>query len=237
MTDRRIDAAIFDLGNTLVAYYRSEEFESILHASICAIGEELERGGRSIDVQHCFSTAQNLNRESEDGRVWPLADRLTELLGSEIASGSSMDALIDAFLSPIFATARIDPQAIAVLETLRANGINTAIVSNTPWGSPGNRWRDELARLGLLKHIDAAVFCVDVGWRKPASAPFSHAMSLLKVLPQHTVFIGDDPVWDIEGAQRVGIEPILLSKRDHSDQSVTTIGELEQLLPLILSNR
>jgi len=48
--------------------------------------------------------------------------------------------------------------------------IKTAIVSNSPWGSSANAWRHELMRHGLLERVDAAVFCGDVGWRKPNPA-------------------------------------------------------------------
>ena len=57
-------------------------------------------------------------------------------------------------------------------QALRSRGIKTAIVSNTPWGSPADAWRAELTRHGLLDKVDATVFCMDVGWRKPHRAPF-----------------------------------------------------------------
>jgi hypothetical protein len=37
-------------------------------------------------------------------------------------------------------------------------GIKTAIVSNTPWGSPADACRAELTRHGLLDKVDAMVF-------------------------------------------------------------------------------
>ena len=75
------------------------------------------------------------------------------------------------------------PRAVPLLEALRGHGIKTAIVSNTPWGSPAGAWRAELTRHGLLNKVDATVFCMDVGWRKPHRAPFERALSLLKWRP------------------------------------------------------
>jgi FMN phosphatase YigB (HAD superfamily) len=71
---------------------------------------------------------------------------------------------------------------MGVLRSLRHQGIKTAIVSNTPWGSSANAWRAELARHELLDAVDATVFCMDVGWRKPHRAPFDRALSLLAAL-------------------------------------------------------
>jgi FMN phosphatase YigB (HAD superfamily) len=36
-----------------------------------------------------------------------------------------------------------------------------------PLGGPAASWKEELARHGRLDQVDAVVFCVDVGWRKP----------------------------------------------------------------------
>jgi putative hydrolase of the HAD superfamily len=144
-----------------------------------------------------------------------------------------MNELVGAFLEPIFSTAKVDPQAIGVLEKLRASGLRTAIVSNTPWGSPSAQWRDELDRLGLLNRVDGVVFCIDVGWRKPAPQPFQRALSVLRVAPERTVFVGDDVRWDVLGARRVGIEPILISKDTIYEEGVKTIRELDELMSLI----
>ena len=97
-----------------------------------------------------------------------------------------------------------------MLEALRGLGIKTAIVSNTPWGSPATAWREELSRHGLLDKVDATVFCVDVGRRKPHRAPFDRALSLLGVAGADAFFVGDDHRWDVVGAYGAGLRPVLL---------------------------
>jgi putative hydrolase of the HAD superfamily len=104
----------------------------------------------------------------------------------------------------------LDPEAVPVLESIRQQGIKTAIVSNTPWGSSASAWRNELARHGLLDRVDASVFCGDVGWRKPNAAPFHRALELLHVAPAEAIFVGDDARWDVIGAQNAGVRPVLL---------------------------
>jgi putative hydrolase of the HAD superfamily len=107
-------------------------------------------------------------------------------------------------------------------------------VSNTPWGSPADAWRAELTRHGLLDRVDAAVFCMDVGWRKPHRAPFDRALSLLEVAPADALFVGDDHRWDVVGAQNAGLRPVLLesvvpkSRRDH-----LTIPNLAGIIALL----
>ena len=206
-----IRAILFDLGNTLVGYYTSGEFPVVLRRCVrecaSALGQTGDRG-RDEDL---FERALLLNREQSDYAVWPLSARLQELFGAyESIDEASAEALATTFLKPIFAIARLDPQAIPLLEALRGRGIKTAIVSNTPWGSPASAWRAELSRHGLLDKVDATVFCMDVGWRKPHRAPFDRALSLLDVAPADALFVGDDHRWDIVGAQNAGLRPVLL---------------------------
>jgi putative hydrolase of the HAD superfamily len=215
-------AILFDLGNTLVGYYTSTEFPLVLRRCLreCARGlGQSEDPARDEDL---FERALLLNREQSDYAVRPLAARLQELFGAyESLDEASAWGLSTAFLKPIFDMARLDPQALPVLEALRGRGIKTAIVSNTPWGSPASAWRAELTRHGLLDKVDATVFCMEVGWRKPHRAPFDRALSLLDVAPADALFVGDDHRWDIVGAQNAGLRPVLLEsavpkpRRDH----------------------
>jgi putative hydrolase of the HAD superfamily len=215
-------AILFDLGNTLVGYYTSSEFPLVLRQ---CLRECARARGHTADPdrdEDLFERALLLNREQSDYAVRPLAARLQELFGaSESLDEASARALGTAFLKPIFAMARPDPQAVPLLEALRGRGIKTGIVSNTPWGSPADAWRAELTRHGLLDKVDATVFCVDVGWRKPHRAPYDRALSLLEVAPADALFVGDDHRWDVVGAQNAGLRPVLLEsvvpkpRRDH----------------------
>jgi FMN phosphatase YigB (HAD superfamily) len=206
-----IRAVLFDLGNTLVGYYTSREFPGVLRQCVeectVALGWS-EDPDRDEDI---FKRALLINRERPDFAVRPLGDRLQELFGPyEVLDEVAAQALVPAFLQPIFATARLDPEAVSVLRSLRSHGIKCAIVSNTPWGSPATAWREELTRHGILDEVDATVFCVDVGWRKPHRAPFDRALALLGVVPVEALFVGDDHRWDVVGARNAGVRPVLL---------------------------
>src|SRR5687767_14494669 len=99
-------------------------------------------------------------------------------------------------------------------------------------GSPSSAWRMELARHCLLESVDAVVFCVDVGWRKPHRAPFDRALALLDVAATDAVFVGDDPRWDIVGAQNAGVRPVLL-RSSASAPRVKVIQNLEDILSCV----
>jgi len=211
-----VQAVLFDLGNTLVTYYTSAEFPSVLRRCVTECTAAL---GWSADAQRdeeLFDRAIRLNQERSDFAVRLLDDRLQELFGRSVAlEEATLHRVSEAFLAPIFAMARPDPTAVAVLQSLRGIGIKTAVVSNTPWGSPADAWRTELMRHGLLPHVDAAVFCVDVGWRKPHRAPFDRALAVLDVSADASLFVGDDQRWDVLGARNAGIRPVLLAPDAH----------------------
>ena len=74
-------------------------------------------------------------------------------------------------------------------------------------------WREEIARFGLDKAVDAAFFCRDAGWRKPARQIFHYVLEKLQVKPQDCIFVGDNPKWDLLGPRAVGIEAVLIDRR------------------------
>jgi putative hydrolase of the HAD superfamily len=207
-----IRAVLFDLGETLVSYYQPAEFLPLLRRSLddClrAMERNPESGESGIDLLH---QALELNQERGDLAVWPLEERLQVLFGAQ--SGLDLEQLSQVFLQPIFASARVSHDALPVLLGLKRRGVRTAIVSNTPWGSSGRHWRSELARHELLPAVDAVVFCRDVGWRKPHPTPFLRALEMLGVAAKDAAFVGDNPVWDVEGAESAGLLPILLGGR------------------------
>jgi putative hydrolase of the HAD superfamily len=203
---------LFDLGNTLVTYYATPAFPAVLQRCLEECRDALGWSQDADRDQDLFARALTLNKERPDGAVRPLHDRLEELFGEHGSlDDATLTALCDGFMKPIFDLACPEPGALPLLERLRQRGIKTAIVSNTPWGSRASVWRNELERHGLLERVDAAVFCGDVGWRKPNPAPFRRALELIQVAPSDAIFVGDDPRWDVIGAQNAGLRPVLLS--------------------------
>jgi HAD superfamily hydrolase (TIGR01509 family) len=211
-----IRAVLFDLGETLVSYYQPQDFMPILRRSLdaClrALGHSPPSGEAQTELLH---QALELNQERADLAVWPFEERLRVLFAQHTQHPDSelIDRLAQAFLQPILATAQVSHDALPVLLGLRRRGVKTAIVSNTPWGSAGRIWRSDLARHELLTAVDAVVFCQDVGWRKPHPTPFRRALEMVGVAPKEAAFVGDNPIWDVEGAEGAGLLPILLGGR------------------------
>jgi len=234
----RIHAVLFDLGNTLVTYYATAAFSSVLPLCLQECRNVLGWPPDSERDHATFVRAMALNVERPDGAVHALDKRLRELFGACASlDAATLAALCEAFLKPIVELARVDPEALLVLEAIRRRGIKTAIVSNTPWGSSASVWRHELARHGLLERVDAAVFCGDVGWRKPHPAPFQRALELIQIAPADAIFVGDDARWDLIGAQNAGLRPVLLRPPVPVSDGCVGIDRLSDVLGLLDSGK
>jgi putative hydrolase of the HAD superfamily len=232
---RSVEAVLFDLGNTLVSYYASADFPPILERCVAAGAALLDAqrpAGARVDIAAATLRARACNVERSDYRVWPLAERLANVFELEASESRIAERLTEAFLGPIFATARPDPRAVDTLRAVRRLGLKTAIVSNTPWGSPAAPWRAALERHGLLGEVDAAVFCVDVGWRKPARQPFEHALATLGTPAGRAWFVGDDAQWDVAGARAAGMTPVLIGPGAQPSDGIAIL-DLAALVPTI----
>ena len=202
------DVVLFDLGNTLVEYYQMPDFPAILRQ---AMGEVEEVVGAKAD----WERVKVEDFEAADSCVRPLEQRLRNIFVVSEADWSEALALkmCRAFLTPIFTLARLYDDVPPTLKRLHAGGYRTAIVSNTPWGSPSPLWQEELRRLGLTDAVDLTVFCRDCGWRKPARQVFDYTLEKLGATPGQCVFVGDDPSGDIAGSNAVGMDAVLIDRR------------------------
>jgi len=102
----------------------------------------------------------------------------------------------------------IFPDVIDGLTLLRERGVKFGMVTNAfqpMW------MRDvELEQHGLLDFFPACRFsAADVGHLKPHPEIFRRALDCLGTRPEETVFVGDNPVADIAGAQAAGMRAVI----------------------------
>jgi HAD superfamily hydrolase (TIGR01509 family) len=232
MKQRKPRAVLFDLGNTLVSYYKPAEFGPILKNIVDDLLRYMAQHGRTYDSAAVLAEAHALNAERADLSVYPLPLRLQKLLNLDDFATHERE-LVKRFLAPVFATARLDAAALPLLADLRTRGFLTGIVSNTPWGSSGDDWRAELARHGLT--ADAVVFCEDCGKRKPDPHIFRIALDKLGVGPNEAMFVGDDARWDVFGARQAGMRAVLLDPSGdvEVESGVDRIRSLDEFISLI----
>jgi putative hydrolase of the HAD superfamily len=230
-------AVLFDLGNTLARYYELSEFPAILEESIVRVGDYLSAVGVSIPPEPGLSErVKQENHESKDFQVRPLEERIGRIfqLDESKYGGDISSSACRRFMEPIFALGRVYDDVLAPLKELHSSGYKIGLISNTPWGSPAPLWREELERLGLDDLLDTAVFCRDVGWRKPDRRIFESVLLQLNVTAAGCVFVGDEPRWDVVGPRSVGMNAIVIDRqrrlRDEYPEAIDNLNELPMRL-------
>jgi putative hydrolase of the HAD superfamily len=156
--------------------------------------------------------------------------RIFGLADADLADGFGVE-LCRRFLAPLWAEGTLCDDALPTIAELRRRGLRTAILSNTPWGSPGDLWRQELGRMGLARAVDVLAFCTDAGYRKPDRRAFEYVLARLALPPGACLFVGDDPRWDLAGPRAIGMRAVLIDRRRtgrHGEEH--PIADLHQLL-------
>jgi HAD superfamily hydrolase (TIGR01509 family) len=210
---------LLDHGNTLVDYFGRADQPVVLASALACVHASLQKMG--IDPQgqapRSFDHPSSA-RDPDDHRVIPLEDRLAEVYPYIFPrlSGDQIEAICLAFMQPIFERAKLSEDSLPTLIRLKAAGLRTAIVSNSPWGCPGKLWRGEIARHGLADLVDEIVLCTDLGVRKPHPAVYHHTAHSLGLSPAECLFAGDDPRWDVAGPLAVGMPAVLVDRRRYT---------------------
>jgi len=101
---------------------------------------------------------------------------------------------------------RPEPSMSKVIGRMMRVGIDWGVVTNGP-----SFQRDKLVALGLDRIAGCVVVSGEFGKAKPGPEIFKEALRLLKKEPGETVFVGDSPAADIEGARRAGMSTAWLS--------------------------
>ncbi len=68
--------------------------------------------------------------------------------------------------------------------------------------------------LKITKYIDYLVTSEEAGSEKPHSIMFLLALNKINMLPKEVIMVGDNKINDVEGANSVGIDTILIGKKE-----------------------
>lgn len=99
----------------------------------------------------------------------------------------------------------------------------------------------DLAAVGLTQYFQVSLSAREFGCAKPDPEIFLAACDAMGVRPQEAAYVGDDPLLDVEGAQKAGLHGIWINRSGvethavfpdhvHPDVICTTLFELEQSL-------
>ncbi len=130
---------------------------------------------------------------------------------------------------------RIRPEVEPLLRRLKAGGLRVGVVSDCTHELP-ELWPG----LAIAAYVDAPVFSVEVGLKKPDPAIYLLACERLEVAPAECLYVGDGDSNELAGADAVGMTPRRLLAPDHAagyvidpvtwtGPSISSLTEVEDL--------
>ena len=235
-------AVIFDFFWTLseVQEHTIEEFVKKTYESLVDDGFHLDRE-RFIEIFYQIYQKYRLIRYQKlvevSNSVW-IAETLNQLgFAAEPDDGAVRKAVNIAFQS-YFQSLKARPCASRTLKRL-SGGYALALVSNFTYAPviyAGVR------KLRFSLYFNCILVSDYVGWRKPHPRIFEEALKRLDKNVEQAVFVGDNPMEDIQGAKAIGMKAIFIPSQFFTiedaekalqppDLIINNLCELPRVLP------
>ncbi|RZI41432.1 HAD family hydrolase [Herbaspirillum sp. HC18] len=199
-----IKAVLFDLDDTLwpiVPVIRRAEI--LLFDWLVANAPEV---ARRVSIDGMRARRQELMASDPVYQLDLRVLRRTVLMEAFAAAGADI-AMVDQAMA-VFSKARNEVTPFEdVLPTLKSLQDRVAL------GSVSNGVAD-LHEIGIAHFFQASVAAHTVGCAKPDAAIFLAACNALGIAPHETVYVGDDPLLDVEGAQKAGLQGLWINRRE-----------------------
>ncbi len=206
---------------------------------------------RAESVMFEWLTA-NAPKVAQQFTIESLRERRKALLAENPRYAIDLRALRHAALCEAFSSCGEDPvkvdHAIDIFSEARnsvtlfddVHPILARLHRRVALGSVSNGVAD-LITIGLAHYFQVSIAAHSFGSAKPDPAIFHAACDALGVAPPETVYIGDDPVLDVQGAQQAGLRAVWMNRSalqprrilpDHiePDAVCTTLYELDEWL-------
>ncbi len=132
------------------------------------------------------------------------------------------------------------PDVKSTVIELHKRGYILGIIANTITETEIPDW---LETDGLTEYFKAVVLSSKVGYRKPGPEIYREAAHRVGVEPAHCVYVGDNPIRDVEGGRKAGYgmmivlhEPKTLKKEPQNseykpDYTIQNLSELLDIFP------
>ncbi len=120
------------------------------------------------------------------------------------------------------------------LVKLRQMGLKIGILTN----GESKLQQNKLRLLNLEPYVDVIVISGDVGVQKPDSLPFKVTAEKMGIKPQEMLYVGDNPLNDVEGSRNTGYIPVWVKTIgnwcfkdiEHPEYEVDTVEEIPEIV-------
>lgn len=235
-------AILFDLDGTLRHNIPSSNHTFFDFAAALGAPDSPENRRRTIRwVHYYWAQSPELMRDLEiyktlSSEFWTYySERTLCVFGCTEAQAKELGPLVAKRMDEEYTPLDHVPPAVHhTLRALKDAGLRLAVVSNR-----GNPFDEQLATLELSQYFEFALAAGVLDLWKPEAAIFLHAVELLGVRPEETIYVGDNYFADVVGARNAGLQPVLIDPEGVFDDApdlidgCPVIHDMCGLLPLL----
>ncbi|QPJ63279.1 MAG: HAD-IA family hydrolase [Candidatus Nitronauta litoralis] len=224
-------AVFFDVGGTLLTPHPSVGhiyLEQAIPFGFTGSADDLNfhfrRAWKALGGMESLGQKKGLEVER---RYWrDVVKRTFDACGGVDDFENCFENIYDAFRSRDAWRLYEDVVESRLVERLKDKGVVLGIVSN--WDS---RLKEILDNLEIGHHFDFVLASTVIGSAKPDPLIFEKALQLSGTSPDQTIHIGDEPSTDITGARNLGIDAILIDRKNrYPDCDAKTISSFMELV-------
>ncbi len=238
-----IDLVLLDLGNTL--YYDPQPWPSILKAADEALWQSLRAAGVKAKPGEIYGNHETLfdlynadHRKdlSEPTTARILSERLQKV--GQAISDEQLRGALRAMYAVTQANWFVEPEAVPLLEQLKARGFRLGVISNA---ADEENTQTLIDKGGIRPFFELIISSAGFGKRKPDPGIFRRALDHFGISPERAAMVGDTYEADIVGGKGVGIHTIWIRRggQQGAEQSPAADVQVSSLLeiPRLISRK
>ncbi len=215
MSSKRIEALLFDLGETLLVFGRIDRrrlLEEAIRASYDYL-KELKQPVGSFGIYrlfHLWGIRWKVFRSWQTGTDFDSLGLLKEFGRKKgcTLTEQQWEELGWRWYRGLAQQGGVKEGTAEALKRLSEMGLKLGLLSNT--FIHRSTLERHMAQEGLLDYLPVRLYSYELPRRKPFAAAFEKTAEAVGVAPERIVYVGDRLDNDVEGARKVGMTPVLI---------------------------
>ncbi|MCD4830619.1 MAG: HAD family hydrolase [Anaerohalosphaeraceae bacterium] len=238
MSDAKVKAVLFDLGETLLTFgkvdavglfrqggQRAYDFLREMNQPVGRVGCFLRKHLMMIRLYHIWSTIAGRDFDSSE-----LLRKQTQKKGVKL-SAEQWKEFAWCWYAPLSKFGKAEEGVKETLGKLKAAGLKLGILSNTFINAAS--LERHLEQFGLLDFFDIKLYSYQFNYRKPDRRIFIDAASKINIAPENTLFVGDRLDTDVAGSMRANMLSVLKKAYTNRNKKVPgNVIKIEKLAEL-----
>jgi putative hydrolase of the HAD superfamily len=239
MTERKIQAVLFDIGETLLVFGKvdavalfkegGKQAYNFLKNLNQPVGPLQYFLFRHLIIIRLLSIWSNIIKRDYDSSE--ILRKIEQYNGVKLTESQWQD-FAWCWYEPLSRLVQMEPDIKQTLGKLKSAGVKLGILSNTFINA--TTLEKHLAQIGILNFFDARLYSYQFKYRKPDKRIFIEAAEKIGVRPENVLFVGDRLDMDAAGATAANMTAVVKKAYTNSLKKIPeNVIKIEQLAELV----